>query len=230
MEILTWNANMGYRTKQRVLLNNYSPDIAAIQECEDPKEYPKLIKEWDDYIWTGNNKSKGLALFIRNGKLRRTNNNFRNEYFVTAEHDGNLLVACWTQNNNEVSQERYIGQLYSFLSENEGLIKQGRTFILGDLNWSSSINASSPLIGTFSETIELIRQHGSLSAYHEYNETELGQENQSTLYMRKKRSDGYHTDYIFTPQKYSVEHVEVGQYDFWSSYSDHMPLCARVLL
>lgn len=70
MKIITWNCNGAFRKKSQ-LLDIYNPDILIIQECENPQFSTKEFKNWvgENYLWKGNNKNKGLGIFVRNSNF-----------------------------------------------------------------------------------------------------------------------------------------------------------------
>ena len=62
---------MIFNVAQRKKTDHIDPleaDILIIQECEDPSCSTKAYKEWaGDYLWSGENKNKGIGIFARNG-------------------------------------------------------------------------------------------------------------------------------------------------------------------
>jgi exonuclease III len=61
MRIVTWNANMAFRNKQRILVERLNPDVAFIQECEHPDKFKENLFSFA--IWKGENQDKGIAVF-----------------------------------------------------------------------------------------------------------------------------------------------------------------------
>ena len=69
MKIITWNCNGAFRKKIH-LIENLGADILVIQECEDPAQFIGSYSIWaKNYLWTGNNKNRGLGVFIQNDKF-----------------------------------------------------------------------------------------------------------------------------------------------------------------
>ena len=65
MRIVSWNCNGKFREKNTVI-SDLQADIYVIQECENPKE---INYHWDpkfltNYIWTGEDRNKGLGIFL----------------------------------------------------------------------------------------------------------------------------------------------------------------------
>ena len=43
MRIVTWNAHMAFRNKQKNLVERLDPDVAFIQECEHPDKFKEKL-------------------------------------------------------------------------------------------------------------------------------------------------------------------------------------------
>jgi exodeoxyribonuclease-3 len=67
MKIVTWNCNGALRKKTKHI-DALKADVLVIQECEDPNRSTKAYRHWSgDYLWVGENKNKGIGIFVRNG-------------------------------------------------------------------------------------------------------------------------------------------------------------------
>lgn len=66
MKIISWNCNGAFR-KKFDYISILNADIYIIQECENPVESKdQKYQEWAaNYIWIGDHKNKGLAIFAR---------------------------------------------------------------------------------------------------------------------------------------------------------------------
>ncbi|MFW2476032.1 MAG: hypothetical protein ACN4EP_03905, partial [Sediminibacterium sp.] len=55
---------------------------------------------------------------------------------------------------------------------------------------------------------------------------EQGKEKDPTFYLYKHKEKSYHLDYCFasTDMIDKIQSVEIGAYDFWKPYSDHVPV------
>jgi exonuclease III len=53
-----------------------------------------------------------------------------------------------------------------------------------------------------------------------------GKERHPTLYMYRHQDKPYHLDYCFASHDITrkLKSVEIGGYDLWSAYSDHVPV------
>ncbi len=75
MKIVTWNCNGALRRKY-AFLANFDADILIIQECEDPAQSDvEHYRKWAaNYLWTGDNKNKGLGIFCKQDIVIERNN------------------------------------------------------------------------------------------------------------------------------------------------------------
>jgi endonuclease/exonuclease/phosphatase family metal-dependent hydrolase len=73
---------------------------------------------------------------------------------------------------------------------------------------------------------------GLVSVYHSYFDVEIGQESRATFFDERRRTLGWHIDYVLVhrDQLHRVRNVEVG--DFWdwvaTGRSDHVPLVVDI--
>ena len=70
VKIVTWNCNGAFRKKFH-FIDKFQADIYIIQECEDPMNVITNDSEYaiftNNHLWVGNNKNKGLGVFIKTG-------------------------------------------------------------------------------------------------------------------------------------------------------------------
>lgn len=142
MKIVTWNCNGAFRKKYKEIAR-FDADIYVIQECEDPSESKHIeYLQWaKNFLWTGDNKHKGLGVFAKSHfHLEKLNwqREFKGhpvKHFLPCRiHQDFNLLAVWTHKNNSPNFG-YIGQLWKFIQLNKGLIHN--TIIAGDLNSNS---------------------------------------------------------------------------------------------
>lgn len=230
--VATWNCNMAFRDKKARLLA-FDPDILVIQECESPAVRGDW-SEFTDWRWIGDNEHRGLGIFTRNG-ISLTPADIEQSagrFTLPVETDSSVdILGVWAMNDSQTPENRYIGQVCRTLRAYEAWL-DSNTVVLGDFNWNVIWDDSpdQPLVGDFSETMELLRDHGLRSVYHTFTDAEFGAEADSTFHMHKKRERGYHTDYIFAPDETlqsDSEHT-VGEYDEWIDASDHMPMVVEL--
>ena len=67
---------------------------------------------------------------------------------------------------------------------------------------------------------------GIYSVYHRHFNQQQGREQHPTLYMYRQKDKPYHIDYCFASKDMiqRLRSVEVGDYEFWNKYSDHVPV------
>ena len=98
MKIISWNCRGKFREKYKYILQT-DADVYVIQECENPKKYPKQFAEfYSNYIWYGESESKGLGVFAKPNILIE-NNNWQNHclrHFVSVKINNSFnLLGVW---------------------------------------------------------------------------------------------------------------------------------------
>ncbi|WP_048108805.1 endonuclease/exonuclease/phosphatase family protein [Methanosarcina barkeri] len=234
MKIITWNCNMAFRKKYKHILP-FDPDLLIVSECEHPDKFSD--KFYDDVLWIGDNRNKGLGVFSFNDFEISIHESYCKNYRyilpVTVNGSEAMnLIAVWSQNNIEDPGRRYIGEVWKSLNYYKDLFRFP-TVIAGDFNWNviwDQGNQKYPLYGTLTDVINLLEQFDIFSMYHTFTNTEFGIEREPTLYFRKNRKTPYHIDYIFAPSDLVArgKSFSVGKYEDWTSLSDHMPLMAEL--
>ncbi len=230
MKIVTWNCNGAFRKKfDRIAKLN--ADIYVIQECENPtesrhKEYQKWAK---NYIWNGDTKNKGLAIFAKPDiKLEELDwsNEFKDhsvKHFMPCRINGQFnLLGVWTHRNNSPNFG-YIGQFWKYLQINRD--KMNNVLLVGDFNsnkrwdeWDRWWNHS--------DAVNELKELGIESLYHKFKKEEQGKESMPTLYFQRKLERPYHIDYIFGSTEFEeiLTKLEIGTAESWLDISDHMPI------
>ncbi|MFN8297167.1 MAG: hypothetical protein U0T69_13295 [Chitinophagales bacterium] len=230
MKIVTWNCNGAFRNKFENI-SNYSADLYIIQECENPAEsLHKKYKEWaSNYIWLGDTKNKGLAVFARPEiKLEKLNwsnqfNDHQVKYFLPCKINQDFdLLAVWTHRNNSPNFG-YIGQLWKYLQINKSELST--TIIAGDFNSNTNWDEWDRW-WNHSDVVNELKALGIESIYHKFTGEQQGKESKPTLYFQRKITRPYHIDYIFGAQRFldNLKKIEIGDSDKWLNISDHMPI------
>lgn len=230
MKIVTWNCNGAFRQKYKYVCE-FDADIYVIQECENPAESKdKEYNEWaKNYLWIGDNKSRGLAVFAKEEtKLENLGwtNRFEGhnvKYFLPCKINGKYdLLAVWTHRNNSPNFG-YIGQMWKYLQINRDNIRN--SFIIGDFN-SNSIWDQWDRWWNHSDVVKQLNDLGIESYYHKFTGEYQGKETIPTLFFRKNREREYHIDYIFGPKIFAkhINNIKIGAFEQWIKLSDHMPI------
>ena len=225
MRIVTWNANMAFRNKQRILVERLNPDVVFIQECEHPDNFEKKLFPFA--IWKGENQNKGIAVFSKYKIIELDNKNQSSRFYINFKVKDTFFIGIWAMNDEKNRQNRYIAQVWNILNEFEELLNND-IIIFGDFNWNIIWDKKPdyPLAGDFRDVNSMLNNYNIESVYHHHFNEDFGEEKNPTYFQTKKKDKSYHTDYIFS-KKNSLENLKeflVGQYDEWIKYSDHMPL------
>lgn len=229
MNIVSWNCSQAFRKKVSQL-SKMSPDLAVVPECESLEKMNGAHQQLFSYgLWFGDNPNKGLGVFSTfNYELTvHPAYNERFKWVVPIKVGGSepfLLLAVWTKNHKD-NKQSYIRQLFMALQEYKSILLEETFLVIGDWN-SNAIWDRSPGVGNYSTVVKLLRDYGLESAYHIFNGESHGAETQPTYYFRYDRNKPYHIDYCFIPQSWTkcLHSVQVGSYDDWRPFSDHVPL------
>ena len=232
MKIITWNCNMAFRKKADVILT-HKPDILIVPECEHPD---KLLFSVDtpkstDTLWFGKNQHKGLAIFSYSDYRFKVLDN-HNEAFkmiipiaVTGGKFDFTLFAIWA-NNPADKDGHYITQVWKAITHYDHLLSDKRTILAGDFNSNTIWDYKKHRLSNHSSVVKQLEDKGIFSTYHShYNQTQ-GKEAHPTLFMYRHKDKPYHIDYCFVSKDLldKVSSVEIGGYDDWIKYSDHVPV------
>jgi len=220
---------MAFRKKAHLVLSQ-APDILVIQECE---HIDKIVFNTDhpqptDARWFGTNPNKGLGIFSFGKyrlKLRRTHNPDLKLIVPFSVKGGETdldLYAIWA-NNPEDPDGQYVEQVWKALDHYR--LKRNRTLLAGDFN-SNAIWDRKYRIGNHSHVVERLAKKGITSCYHAHHRQAQGEETTPTFYLYKHREKPYHIDYCFASADLAekIRSVEVGHFDEWMKYSDHVPV------
>ena len=231
MKIITWNCNMAFRNKADIILK-YKPDILIVPECEHPDKllFNNEIPKATDVKWFGRNQNKGLAIFsycnFRFEVLDIYNDNFKIIIPIIVsggKFDFNLF-AIWA-NNPKDPNGQYVTQIWKAINYYDETITNRHSILIGDFN-SNTIWDRPRREGNHSTLVQRLATKGIYSVYHQHFSQTQGKEQHPTLYMYRHKDKPYHIDYCFASRdmlKY-LYLVEVGDYESWIKYSDHVPV------
>ncbi|MFZ2455682.1 MAG: endonuclease/exonuclease/phosphatase family protein [Candidatus Altiarchaeia archaeon] len=230
MKIVGWNCSGGYRNKAAKILET-TPDIVVVSECES--KVRSSFTSPERCLWFGDeikNPSKGLAVISYSDYLLEThdcyNPSFR--YVVPIKVKGKTnfnLIAVWTKNDNFYE---YIGQFWLAIKHYEQLLDEKPIVIVGDLNWCALFDKKYKSSAWFAPSMQLLKNKGITSAYHNFNKKEYGEEQEMT-FCHRSSGKTYHIDYCFASDDMmaKLKNFEIGEFDQWKKYSDHMPIIAE---
>ena len=231
MKIITWNCNMAFRKKADVILT-CKPDILIVPECEHPDKllFNSGTPRPTDILWFGQNQNKGLGIFSYSD-FRFKVPDVHNDHFkmivpvaVTGAQFDFTLFAIWA-NNSEDPDGQYITQVWKAIHHYDSLITNKKTILIGDFN-SNTIWDKPKREGNHSTVVKKLEAKEIHSVYHKHFDQTQGKEQHATFYLYKHKHKTYHIDYCFASID-MLEHlksVEIGDYESWIKYSDHVPV------
>lgn len=139
--------------------------------------------------------------------------------------DFNLtLFAVWA-NNPQDKKYQYVGQIWKAINHYKKLLENENVILAGDFN-SNSIWDMPRRNFNHSHVVEYLEKKRVFSTYHNYYNQKQGGEIHPTLFMYRHSDKPYHIDYCFASGSLieKLENVEIGSYEQWREYSDHMPV------
>ena len=231
MKIITWNCNMAFRKKADFILA-HKPDILIIPECEHPDKlkFNANTPQPSAILWFGHNHHKGLGVFSYSKyriKLRRTYNPKLKTIVPIAVTGGKYeftLYAIWA-NNPDDPDGQYVEQVWKAIRHYDKHLTNKSAILVGDFN-SNTIWDKKYREGNHSNVVKVLESKKIFSTYHLFHEEQQGRERHPTLYMYRHKNKPYHIDYCFASKDISekIKSVEVGEFEFWTRYSDHVPV------
>lgn len=231
MRLITWNCQGAFRKKADLILG-LKPDILIVQECEHPDKFTfnPLIPKADATYWHGDNKHKGICIFTYNKYTVELNNNFNPKFryilpFRVSGHGHSFTIfGIWAMSNKENYFERYIGQVWLAINHYQDLLGKS-TILIGDFN-SNKIWDAKDRVANHSDVVDNLESHNIKSLYHEHYRVKQGEETDPTFFLQRNIKKPYHIDYCFASVDIleKVKGIEIGKYENWAGYSDHVPM------
>jgi len=249
MKIISWNCNGALRKKLEHI-ELLDADVYVIQECENPEHSNKAYQDWagENFIWQGQNKNKGIGIFPKKGnqvklenwfgkfeinlptsksKSLTWNTNELNQFIPFKINDKFTSLAVWTK-GTEGRVFRYIGQFWKYLQIHRDDLKGDNTIIIGDFN-SNKIWDRLDGWWSHSDVVNELEEIGIKSLYHHISNQLQGEETSATFYLHRKIDKSYHIDFAFLSKKLlNKSNIEIGSYESWIDYSDHMPIIIEI--
>ena len=222
---------MAFRKKAGLILA-HRPDILVVPECEHPDKlkFPDGIPEPSDKLWFGSNLHKGLGIFSYSKyrfRLHKTHNPSIRMVIPVSVTGGDfklMLYAIWA-NNPDDPDGQYVEQVWKAVRHYDKHIKNKQTILTGDFN-SNTIWDKKYRTGNHSHVVKRLEEKGVHSCYHLHHKQIQGKEAHPTYYLYRHKDKPYHLDYCFVSADMAekINSVEIGDYDYWSKYSDHVPV------
>lgn len=232
MKLISWNCNGAFRNKYHAL-NDFNADIWVIPESESHAYLGRHNSPLQSVsgLWCGNNHSKGLGVFAFNGYHIRTAAFFNPEFkyilpvTVTAPDNTEfLLIAVWASRVQTNPDWDYIGQLCYFMEHYASYLTPN-TILVGDFNINMLWNKSFKKEHNYTRFLELCRENGFCSLYHELTQQPQGQETAYTSYFHHNPLRGFHIDYAYLNRQQlpNVKSFKIHGCE-WLAFSDHTVL------
>jgi endonuclease/exonuclease/phosphatase family metal-dependent hydrolase len=116
-----------------------------------------------------------------------------------------------------------MGQFWKYMEVNSSNF--GEIIIAGDFN-SNAIWDEWDRWWNHSDVVNNLKELDIHSVYHTLRNEKQGEEKTPTFYLQRKKEKPYHIDYFFCSSSIleKVEHLEIGDVDYWLQISDHFPL------
>jgi exodeoxyribonuclease III len=231
MKIISWNCNMAFRKKAH-LVTNLKPDILVLPECEQPENMlaHTNLNHPSSLLWFGKNPHKGLAIIAYNG-YQLSVHDCHNTAFqhiiplkVTKINVSLNLFAIWANNPSD-KDGRYVEQVWKAVHYYEKLLEGNDCILTGDFN-SNSIWDKEHKEKSHSAMVAYLQDMDIHSCYHQYFKQLQGSEQDPSFYFYRHKEKTYHLDYCFAsgPLLKKLKKMQVGTFEEWSPYSDHVPL------
>ena len=136
----------------------------------------------------------------------------------------NCNYAIWANNPNDPDGQ-YTEQVRKAIGYYDQQMTNQQTILIGDFN-SNAIWDRKYKSGNHSNVVKMLEEKRIYSAYHLHHRQTQGEEMHPTLYMYRHNDKPYHIDYCFVSQDFAgkIQSVEIGDFDYWTQYSDHVPL------
>ena len=231
MKIIAWNCNMAFRKKAHAILE-HKPDILVVPECEHPDKlkFPENVQKPSNILWFGNNFNKGLGIFSYGNftiKLLDIHNPLLQlivPVAVTAGTKSFNLYAIWAYNPND-PDGTYVEQVWKAIDHYDQFINNRMTLLVGDFN-SNTMWDKKRRVSNHSNVVKRLEDKGVFSCYHFHHKQDQGKEQHPTYYLYRHKDKPYHIDYCFASADIlrKIKSVEIGDHEYWSAYSDHVPV------
>lgn len=225
---------MAFRKKADIILA-YQPDILIVPECEHPDKLKFTIDtpKPSGIVWLGANQNKGLAvLSYNNFKLKKLDNHNPEIKLIVpvAINKGRrnfILLAIWANNPNDADGQ-YVEQVWKAIQYYSDLLDSKKIVLAGDFN-SNTIWDRKYRISNHSNVVKFLEQKNIFSSYHVHHKQVQGKEDHPTYYLYRHKDKPYHLDYCFVSKSLAkkISSVEIGEYDTWRQYSDHVPVMVK---
>jgi len=221
---------MKFREDYKIIFS-MNPDIVVIPECENINriDFGSYSDKVTDSYWIGDNDTKGLGVFTFNGFKIKLYEKYDEQYkyilplIISRNNESYNLIGCWTKITD---QYEYIGQLQYSLENYDSFLNNENVIICGDLNSNQYWKNMGGHDFNHQEVVDKLFKKGIQSSYHFFFNEEQGKEIIPTFYMYHKEDKSFHIDYCFLSKMLidRLNKVEIGKFNDWMNFSDHVPI------
>lgn len=225
IRIVTWNCNGGKFERRIEEISVLNPDIAIVQEIAKPATMDEHC------CWTASKTPyKGVAITARNGFTITPHQQESGipPVFVPVEIKGPIdfhLLAVWTQ-----KEGKYIESCKAAIDRYRNFLLSKPSIIAGDFNSNTIWDYEHPRMNHSMVVQILEHELGLVSSYHKKLQAVQGKEFHPTFYFHRRRTEPFHIDYCFVPDRWEIGNVNIGTYEEWGTKSDHCPLVVDITI
>ncbi|WP_193342534.1 endonuclease/exonuclease/phosphatase family protein [Pseudarthrobacter sp. AB1] len=222
MRIVSWNCAMGY-AKKRWLVEALQPDVAVLQEVSQ-----RHIAETDAPFkaWVGSNPHKGLGVIGYTGRSHTLHEAGRLlPWHIPFTVDGVNIVALWAHVRDK--DLKYVRVTHEVVDRHADFLTSAPSLLIGDFNSNTIWDREHPG-RNHSLLVDKLQGLGLRSVHHRTEGIAHGVEITKTYFHTKKLHFGHHIDYAFL--RGASASLEIGRYEDWLQFSDHMPLILDIKL
>ena len=206
-----------------------APDIAVVQECSEAAAKGAADRGYS-FLWFGENKAKGLAVFCGAGWKARSLKGPEHKWVVGVKVEGPetfTLVGVWSWVKGG-SLAGYVNCIRDAMAANPKWFRQGPVVMAGDFN--SNCRADNFTGGGPVTLLAQLTELKLVSAYHSHSGEEHGKESRPTFHQYRHTDKPFHIDYVFVSRELAerVAGCEVGRLEEWLGCSDHCPVVVDI--
>lgn len=224
MRLATWNCNKDLAAKWGAV-EALGANVLTVQECGPNTTAQVTSHDGWTCEWQKGTYRNGLAVLARSPYSIEAREEPSEPFFlstVVAGPERFRFVGVWTRTPTSEA-DGYPQQMARLI---EQLPEDGiPTVVAGDFNASSRNEHHL-------RNVENLASLGLTSAYHSFHNIAHGPEwLHATSYHLRDESKPHHMDYVFVPEAWRIDAVEVGTFSEYAQpggLSDHMPIVVSI--